>query len=100
MTIPASTFEETVAQSFAISISQLRFTICVFACIPVGWLQGQIRHVTSKDLSVQEMDNVCGRCPSVCRCEWGAVDLFAVWQRCPAFGALAGGNVCGSAFDS
>jgi len=34
-----------VAQALAISTSQLRFTLCLFACVPVAWLQRQIRHV-------------------------------------------------------
>ena len=48
MTLPASAFETTAAQSLSITTSQLRFMICLLGCIPVGWLQGQIRHVTSK----------------------------------------------------
>jgi len=50
MTIPATPFEVEVAQWLAISTSQLRFTICLFACIPVAWLQRQIRHVAGAHL--------------------------------------------------
>lgn len=43
--------EQELAQALAVSVAQLRFTLCLFASIPVCWLQAQIRSALSKNSS-------------------------------------------------
>lgn len=42
--------EQTLAETLSVSISQLRFTLCLFGTIPVSWVQRQIRPISAAHL--------------------------------------------------